>query len=126
LIYLISDTHQKDLKFNFKKEDILIHLGDYDKGEIKGSFKKILIIGNHDNRTDKFDFACDGLLLKNVWFSHEPSERLPKGAYLNICGHLHNNKFSDYGFEKKKFNKVLEPNKLYKFISYEDCHQVIG
>jgi calcineurin-like phosphoesterase family protein len=59
--------------------------------------RKILVRGSHDRQWSNtrwmsagFDFACDGLLFRNVWLSHEPSWSLPPGAALNIHGHLHN------------------------------------
>jgi len=92
----------------------LIHLGDSEGSKIIAKGKTILIRGNHDISTKGFDMICDGLMKWHIWFTHEPAERLPKGAHYNIHGHLHGNSYSDYGYEKKKFHIELEPNKLIK------------
>lgn len=111
-IYLIADTHGKDivLPLNCKT---LVHLGDYEKGKISGDAIKILVKGNHDlSQNEVFDFETDALLLDNIYFTHEPQERLPKGGHYNICGHIHDNDPLDYGFVIKKFHIVLPANKL--------------
>jgi calcineurin-like phosphoesterase family protein len=83
----------------------LIHLGDVGIGaaaawkpmirQIPG--RKILIRGNHDrNRSlpwwcdHGFDFACDSMMFRGWWLTHEPADVLPSGAAGNIHGHLHN------------------------------------
>lgn len=111
--FIVGDTHSGSIEFESKPEDTLIHLGDYIQGEVKTKAKKILIIGNHDEMdTDGFDLACHGLLLNQIWFTHEPAERLPKGAKWNICGHVHYHNMNDCGYEKKWFHMVLPPNQI--------------
>lgn len=93
----------KNWNLRVKPEDTVIHLGDVAIGKksewIMPSLpgRKILIRGNHDRSqsvswwADKgFDFACDSLLFRGVWLTHEPAQSLPEGATLNIHGHLHN------------------------------------
>lgn len=126
--YILSDTHFGHEKMKeycgrkdgfewkimksldvIKKEDILIHLGDFCIGRddywhnefihrVEG--KKILIIGNHDRKTtgwylERWDFVCNALELsiygKKLLLTHEPR---PSGDHydINIHGHLHEDK----------------------------------
>lgn len=88
-----------------RPEDTIIHLGDVflDKAEgwkviwpqLVGN--KILIRGNHDRKhsctwwmENGFQFACDGLVFRNQWLTHEPATSRASGCELNIHGHLHN------------------------------------
>jgi calcineurin-like phosphoesterase family protein len=86
-----------------RDEDIIIHLGDvgigdwklFDIENLKG--RKILIRGNHDRQhscqwwmNHGFQTAVDALLYRGCWMTHEPADRLPEHAHLNIHGHLHN------------------------------------
>ena len=88
-----------------RPEDLIIHLGDVaigKKGECEAILKalpgrKVLIRGNHDRQWSNtrwmqagFDFACDSMLFRNCWLTHEPANALPTGASLNLHGHLHN------------------------------------
>lgn len=88
-----------------KPEDTIIHLGDVMIGKKSLGMeqlrsltgRKILIRGNHDRQHSNtwwmehgFDFACDGLMFRHCWLSHEPVTYLPDGALVNIHGHLHN------------------------------------
>lgn len=121
-IWLISDTHGRGINLlAVELGDILIHLGDYAYGRVNTNediaIPMILIKGNHDDilgAENPFDFVCDGILLDGIWFSHEPVAHLPKGAHLNIHGHLHEDRYEDYGYVKKDFHRRLEPNKLYR------------
>jgi calcineurin-like phosphoesterase family protein len=83
--------------------DLVVHLGD-----VAFSFvplrewldalpgRKILVRGNHDGHTiswytaNGFDFACDGLILSGIFFTHRAAPILPEGARLNVHGHCHN------------------------------------
>jgi len=115
-IYLIADTHENEITIDLDQDkDIIVHLGDCGSKTEIHSHLKILIKGNHDTEeTFKlFDFVCDSLMLSNVLFTHEPVERLPKGCFLNIHGHLHSDNYEDYGYKKKEFHIRLEQNKLY-------------
>lgn len=111
--YVVGDTHGRGIKFKSEPEDLLIHIGDYEQGDIETDAQKVIILGNHDTLpVDKFDFACDGLLFKGIWFTHEPAERMPKGAKWNVCGHVHYHNMNDCGYEKKWFHIVLPPNQI--------------
>ena len=90
-----------------KPEDLVIHLGDVAIGnrrkvkdilaELPG--KKILVLGNHDRMhgpdwwmSQGFSFACQAMVYRNCWLTHEPEQAdvLPFGCELNLHGHLHN------------------------------------
>jgi calcineurin-like phosphoesterase family protein len=90
-----------------RPEDILIHLGDVgiDKAEGPEGFMKLvrewpgtkwLVRGNHDTKSalwyteHGFHFAADAVLFRGAWLTHKPSAELPKGAHVNLHGHLHN------------------------------------
>lgn len=119
MIYIITDTHGKDIDIELGKKDVLIHLGDYEHGSMCRFGTKILVKGNHDEGAplDQFDLICNGLLLElkyfGIYLTHEPVERLPRGASFNVCGHLHNNDPEDYGYKIKKFHRILKPGELY-------------
>jgi len=115
MIYVVADTHGTNIEFESLPEDILIHCGDWEMGEIKTAAKKILVFGNHDFMPPKpFDFACDGLLLDHIWFTHEPAFSMPLGAHLNVCGHVHETDMNDLGYREKPWHKVLPPNTILK------------
>lgn len=95
--------------------DIFIHLGDVCIGNdeiqhslltsvIPASAKKILVKGNHDNKSNNWyldhgwDFVCDGFTDtyygKKIIFSHRP--QFDNGTFdINIHGHLHGNSHRD-------------------------------
>lgn len=94
-----------------RPEDLVIHLGDVQVGGnhhwVMTSFhanllgRKILVRGNHDRSHScmwwmdhGFDFACDGMMFRNYWLSHEPVSSIPFElnplCIGNIHGHLHN------------------------------------
>jgi calcineurin-like phosphoesterase family protein len=56
---------------------------------------KILVRGNHDHyrigqlQDAGFHFVCDGFRIGEIYFSHEPTRRLPEFVRLNIHGHFH-------------------------------------
>jgi calcineurin-like phosphoesterase family protein len=85
--------------------DTVIHLGDVFIGRSEGwdhirarlTGRKILIRGNHDRQrslswwmSHGFDFACDSMIFRSCWLTHEPAGSLPSGCELNLHGHLHN------------------------------------
>lgn len=87
------------------KDDTVIHLGDVFIGkpttwaEIWPKFngRLILVRGNHDRgrslswwMDNGFQFACDGMMFRNWWLTHEPANSRPGGCEGNIHGHLHN------------------------------------
>jgi calcineurin-like phosphoesterase family protein len=95
----------KNWKQVVKPEDTVIHLGDVqigkksDQHDILSSLpgRKILVRGNHDRQwsctrwmSAGFDFACDSMIFRNCWLTHEPADKLPTGTTLNLHGHLHN------------------------------------
>jgi calcineurin-like phosphoesterase family protein len=103
-----------------RHEDTIIHLGDVQIGSkaewIMPSLpgKKILVRGNHDRQkscawwmSKGFDFACDSMIFRGMWLTHEPSRALPEGCLYNIHGHLHN---IWHGFRP---DRGAEPTKLY-------------
>lgn len=113
-IYIVSDTHGSDIIFDHPN-DILIHLGDYESGDIQGFKSLILIKGNHDmDDSEIFDLIVDGMIINHALLTHEPVERLPKSCHINIHGHLHGNNYEDYGYLQKPFHRLLAPNILYK------------
>jgi calcineurin-like phosphoesterase family protein len=86
-----------------RPDDLVIHLGDVAftfvplkewMEELPG--RKILVRGNHDSHTvswymnNGFSFACDGLVLSGIYFTHRPVPILPENTSLNIHGHCHN------------------------------------
>lgn len=85
--------------------DLIIHLGDVFIGKADGwkeiypqlPGRKMLIRGNHDRShsitwwmDNGFDSACDGMMFRHTWLTHEPAKTLPDGAVFNVHGHLHN------------------------------------
>lgn len=103
------DDFTKRLIVNWRRivrpEDEIIHLGDVFMHKAEGwreiwpqlTGRKTLIRGNHDRKKsctwwmeNGFDFACDSLILRRVFLTHEPAYTLPAGCTLNIHGHLHN------------------------------------
>ncbi len=113
-IFVVADTHSRKIDFRATKEDVLIHCGDWERGEVITDAFRVLVLGNHDIfPTDPWDFVCDGFLYKHIWFTHEPAERLPKGAYFNVCGHIHDGRMNDYGFEEKSWHLLLPPNEIH-------------
>jgi calcineurin-like phosphoesterase family protein len=98
-----TEIIQKRWHETVKDDDTVIHLGDVAIGKksewIMPSLpgRKILIRGNHDRSQSVtwwmehgFNFACDSLIIRQCWLTHEPVEVLPAGCTLNIHGHLHN------------------------------------
>ena len=84
-----------------KKEDLVIHLGDFGFGNIdklKEIRKRLnglilLVMGNHDkNKILNQDFIVikEPILIDNLIFTHYPLEKneIPKG-FKNIHGHIH-------------------------------------
>lgn len=115
-LFLITDTHGEDIVLPFGTQTF-IHLGDCEQSNIYYPHTpviSILVKGNHDNSTvDPFDIVCDSIVIDTLLFTHEPVERLPKGAHYNVHGHLHADKYEEYGFKKNEFHIRLEPNILY-------------
>lgn len=150
--YIISDTHfnhKQMIEYCGRPENfndiiwknleqlnddiILIHLGDICIGgdkEVhkrlsKFKFKKILVKGNHDHKSNTWylshgwDFVCEefrsNLYGHNILFSHKPVEN---ECDINIHGHLHNsdteNKYTGlYSPELQDY----KPVELEKFIN---------
>jgi len=81
--------------------------------------RKMLIRGNHDWHhictwwmQNGFDFACDAMIFRHIWFTHKPAKSLPGGCDLNIHGHLHN---IWHGFHKNEpeTERFTRTGKLY-------------
>jgi len=93
-----------------KPEDVTIHLGDVSFGRnamlkpimdtIPG--KKWLVMGNHDGNGKQwylrngFDWCGDAMLYNGVWLTHDVSEFMPEGSFLNVHGHVHNSKPAEW------------------------------
>lgn len=107
-----------------KLDDLVIHLGDVFIGKPEGwdaiypelPGRKVLVRGNHDrNRSlawwmsHGFDFACDSMMYRGQWLTHEPANALPDGCTYNIHGHLHN---IWHGFHPND-PKAEQPTSLY-------------
>lgn len=139
--YIISDTHfghkkiieygrpenyeallWRELKI-VQKDDILICLGDvcfgndaeiHEKINTLIDGKKILVKGNHDNKSTKWymdhgwNFVCDGFRLKycgkKLYFSHKP---------------IHYNDFYDMNIHGH-FHTIERPDRLLEFKDYYD------
>jgi len=84
-------------------EDMVIHCGDVaftfvKLKELLDSLpgRKTLVRGNHDAHglnwymQNGFDYACDGLVMSRIYFTHHPQATLPQECDFNIHGHLHN------------------------------------
>ena len=104
MIFVATNTESRNIDFKYDKDDIFVHLGDWEQGNLPDIYK-ILISGEKDIfESDQWDVVVDGMLKDKIWFSHEPAERLPKGALWNVCGHIEN--LNDYGYELKPFHIV--------------------
>lgn len=133
----------KNCQEMIQPEDLVIHIGDVAIGnrrtvkdimaELPGTW--MLVMGNHDTMHSKnwwirngFAFACDAMVYNDVWFTHEPSNDLPKGCKWNIHGHLHNWALKDGRQPFAKPHQLLfaveytgyRPVNLEKFISQPD------
>lgn len=112
-IFVVADTHGSKIEFASNPEDILIHCGDWESGEINTAAKKILVLGNHDILPPvPFDFVCSGILLNNVWFTHEPAFTMPLGGHYNVHGHTHDIDLNDLGYVRKPWHITLIPNEI--------------
>jgi len=100
-----TDLIVKNWAVIVKPEDMVVHLGDVQIGKKSDQHdilsglpgRKVLIRGNHDRQWSNtrwmqagFDFACDSMIFRNCWLTHEPAQSLPEGTTLNLHGHLHN------------------------------------
>ncbi len=112
-----EDIIKKNLRV-VNEGDVLIHLGDFCLGEDEKwhdfylkdlKCKKILILGNHDSKSDTWyynhgwDFVCRSFVnkfhRKKIIFTHVPIPKSEGEAYdMNIHGHLHGN---DHRLEDK-------------------------
>lgn len=140
-VYLISDTHfdDDDCKLmdekwispeehlknlsHINKNDTLIHLGDVGNPEYMNKLKchKVLIMGNHDQSSEKFipyfDEVYTGSLIiaEKIILSHEP---LDINWAFNIHGHDHNkeNKGDQYHLNLASNVVNYQPYSLSKII----------
>lgn len=105
--------------------DIVIHCGDFalcTKGrfiEIMSQLKgrKILVQGNHDNRSWKFyldngfNLVCKYFSMKGILFTHRPFDYFDlTEEKLNVHGHIHNNELK-HGYDttdQKRINISVE------------------
>lgn len=127
-VYMLADTHFEDsdcklmdpdwitpeeqmamINAVVHRNDTFIHLGDVGNGEYVAGIKakkKILLLGNHDRRSDYkglFDEIYTGPLFisDRILLSHEPINGLT--WCLNIHGHDHNGS-EQYGEGCKHLN----------------------
>jgi calcineurin-like phosphoesterase family protein len=147
----------KAWKRTVRPEDTVLHLGDVIIGnkklvkdilaELPG--KKILAArGNHDRKFScqwwmehGFDFACDGMIFRHCWLTHEPSPKLPPHTILNVHGHLHrawlepgaqHTKWTLSGLEHRNFQRLFSveytdwrPVEFDKFLSHVEKYQSV-
>ncbi|MBF8984337.1 phosphoesterase [Lutibacter sp. B2] len=119
-------------------KDTIYHLGDFAWGcqediqkigqQLNGY--KILIIGNHDSSYSKtwwhnvgFNDVIDGGIILDDFYllSHEPlyvNENMP---YINIHGHLHNNKM-----EGSQYYNVSVELHDYRPVLFDDLKKIDG
>jgi len=126
------------------KDDTLIHLGDICFGkpatvhrEIIEPLpcKKILVIGNHDNKRDEWykshgwDEVYQTYTYEGIMFTHKPSTtlnfcwRFPNIEVMdiNIHGHLHNTGHHDDEFDLQPWHKLLAIEEWdYKLVKLND------
>lgn len=148
-IWIISDTHflhdeiidfcgrPADHSFRIFKnlrtipeKDILIHLGDISMGKelvVYDRFikplkcSKILVKGNHDNKSNNWylehgwDFVCysftDNYFGKKILFSHYPKPALH--CDYNLHGHLHNNVYKYEHLTKENQSIICDRHLLF-------------
>ena len=126
-------------------DDTIIHLGDVAIGprpliepqlrSLNG--RKILIRGNHDRHGSNnwwmdngFDFACDAMMFRNWWLTHEPAQNLPwtegPSCLGNIHGHLHNiwDGFAPEGPSALKIDHLRNPWQRLFAIEYTDYYPI--
>lgn len=105
----VDDRIIKACKRLILPTDLVIHIGDvcfnnYPLAELMKTLpgRWVLVRGNHDSRSiswymnNGFTFACNALVLADVYFTHQPSLFLPPGCTTNVHGHLHNNVPADH------------------------------
>lgn len=116
-----QDLQIKHWQEQVRPDDIVICLGDFSLGnstqtkaiieQLPG--RKVLTRGNHDSHTalwymsNGFDFAADGILYRDIWFSHIPALSLPEGARINIHGHLHDSDPARHNHTAESWHKLL-------------------
>ena len=133
-VYLVSDTHFKDLDREYMgyyinsmdqayiisqvchKNDTLIHLGDVGEPAYMNMIKthKVLIMGNHDQSIEKMSKYFDEVYSGPLWISqklvlsHEPivvEDENGVPVAINIHGHDHSGEAWDY------YHVNIVPNK---------------
>lgn len=89
--------------------------------------KKILVRGNHDHEKHiwylerGFMVSCDGIVLHDILFTHEPVFNLSDGVVWNVHGHLHNNDHRvEDGKPLEKFHKLFVLEHHYKPIELQE------
>lgn len=171
-IYAISDTHFNHDREKVHRPagfgeailksvkgatgDILVHCGDFSMGNdkeahtafleaAKGFKKKVLVRGNHDERSTAWyyaigwDFVCYAYVLdhngKRIIFTHMPIPYRPdiEASYfsphyppsINVHGHLHGNnhraKFKENGLYNHSYHYDLAPDiHNYKLVNLDE------
>ena len=137
-VYLVSDTHFKDLDRNYMgyfisdedqwyiindtchKFDTLIHLGDVgDLSYIKRlRCHKVLIMGNHDQSIEKMEEVFDEVYSGPLWISqklvlsHEPIRSVTWDTYEHIAFNIHGH---DHGGIKRDYHLNIAQN-IYGYV----------
>lgn len=136
----------REWKSIVKPNDLVLHLGDVIIGrrqalpdiiaQLPGH--KILVIGNHDRQhsatwwmQNGFEFACQAMVFRNVWLTHEPSASLANGCALNVHGHLHNFTLEVHPeYKPKSFHRLFaleytnyRPVEFDKFINHPEKYK---
>lgn len=109
------------------EDDLVIHLGDVifsQAGELLEIMmplngRKVAVRGNHDKKAvwlmeHGFEFACDGLILGEVYFTHKPAEILPEGCTINLHGHTHGNEHREDEYKKQSWHKEFHIENSFK------------
>ncbi|MDE1767382.1 MAG: hypothetical protein KGI27_14085, partial [Thaumarchaeota archaeon] len=66
------------------------------------------------------DFACQGMVFRNIWLTHEPSNALAPGCDWNVHGHIHTREYE----RPHKFNKLLKLEHDYRPVAFEKLLKV--
>lgn len=137
-VYLISDTHFKDLdrkhmgyfisnedqiyilKDTCHKNDTLIHLGDVGDPEYMLDLKchRVLIMGNHDKSIEKMEHYFEEVYSGPLWISqklvlsHEPVQLTTWDTYESIAFNIHGH---DHAGTKRDFHLNICPN-IYGYV----------
>lgn len=142
-----KETHNEDMVEAWNlvvgKDDVVLHLGDLtmcnkeqtQKWTLRLNGEKYLILGNHDDNSDKWYQDCGFTVIPDAHYdrhdrsgnlehfllTHEPIVPLPIGWY-NIHGHLHGDKHrniatSNYHFDVGVDAIGFKPKPLFEIMA---------